>query len=212
MKGLDEPVLSPEVPTVSAGDEPDANRMHTAFAVVAQLVDGEVESLRRSLAELEKTLNRTIDGEKEARTNAVDGAKRELSSRIDEVVSAQDKSVNELKQSAEQERERVAGRLDEMKNAIEKSVNKKVEKLSGELDTLGRNLGALQLELQRQMETSERVTALLNNMAGVFTVNHALANSASGTAAAQPDTTASDSGAESNDPMEVDDALERMFK
>jgi len=229
MKGSEEPVVLHEVPTVSAG-EPNANPMRVAFATVAQAVGGEVESLRRSLAALEQTLNRTVDVEKEARTNAVDGVKRELSSRIGEVVSGQEKTVNELKQSAEQERkrvagsvedvkqaavrerERIAGRVDEMKDAIEKSVNERVEKLSGKLDALGRNLGALQLELQRQMETSERVTALLNSMAGVFTVNQAQASPASAAAAGQPAATASDRGVESSGPREVDDALERVFK
>lgn len=229
-KRSQEPVVSHEVATVSVRDESSANRMRAAFAGVAQAVDGEVESLRRSLAALEKSLDRAVDGERQARTGAVDGVKRELSSRIDEVVSGREKIVLELKQSAEQERkrvagsvedvkqaavrerERIAGRVDEMKDAIEKSVNERVEKLSGKLDALGRNLGALQLELQRQMETSERVTALLNSMAGVFTVNQAQASPASAAAAGQPAATASDRGVESSGPREVDDALERVFR
>ncbi len=223
------PVVPHVMPPVPAGDEPNANGMRAAFAGVAAAVDGEVESLRRSFAELERTLDRAVDGEKEARTDAVDGIERELSSRIDEVVSGQQKLVNELKQSAEQERkrvdgcveevkqssgrerERVEGRLDEVKAAIELSVNAKLEKLSGKLDVLGKNLRAFQLELQRQAETSQKVTALLSNMAGVFSVKKAQPSLAPG-GAAQPTVTASADSAEPDDRMEVDDALERVFK
>jgi phage host-nuclease inhibitor protein Gam len=229
LKVSPESVVPRVMPPVPAGDEPNANGMRAAFAGVAAAVDGEVESLRRSLAELQRTLVHAVDGEKKARTDAVDGVQRELSSRIDEVVSGREKVVNELKQSAEQERkrvdgcveevkqssgrerERVDGRLDEVKAAIEQSINAKVEKLSGKLDALGKNLRAFQLELQRQAETSEKVTALLNNMAGVFSDKKAQPSPAPG-GAAQPIVTASADSAELGDQMEVDDALERVFK
>ncbi len=199
------------MPPVPAGDEPNANGMSAAFAGVAAAMDGEVESLRRSFAELQRTLDRAVDGEKEVRTAAVDGVQRELSSRIDEVVSGREKVANELKQSAEQERERVDGRLDEVKAAIEQSVNAKLEKLSGEFDALGKNLHAFQLELQRQAETSQKVTVLLNNMAGVFSAKKAQPSPAPG-GAAQPTVTASADSAEPCARTEVEDALERVFK
>ncbi len=229
VKAPPEPVVPHVMPPVPAGDEPNANGMSAAFAGVAAAMDGEVESLRRSLAELQRNLDRAVDGEKEARTAAVDGAQRELSSRIDEVVSGREKVVNELKQSAEQERkrvdgcveevkqssgrerERVDGRINEVKAAIEQGVNAKVEKLSGELDALGKNIRAFQLELQRQAETSKNVTALLNNMAGVFSGKKAQPSPAPG-GAAQPTVTTSADSAEPCARMEVEDALERVFK
>ncbi len=204
------PVVPHVMPPVPAGDEPNANGMRAAFAGVAAAVDVEVESLRRSVAVLQRTMDRAVDGEKEARTAAVDGVQRELSSRIDEVVS-REKVVNELKQSTEQERKRVDGRLDEVKAAIELSVNAKLEKLSGKLDVLGKNLRAFQLELQRQAETSQKMTALLSNMAGVFSVKEAQPSLAPG-GAAQPTVTASADSAEPCAQTEVDDALERVFK
>ena len=209
--GAPEEVVEVKAPPVPAGDEPNANGMRAAFAGVAAAVDVEVESLRRSLAVLQRTMDRAVDGEKEVRTAAVDGVQRELSSRIDEVVSGREKVANELKQSAEQERERVDGRLDEVKAAIEQSVNAKLEKLSGEFDALGKNLHAFQLELQRQAETSQKVTALLSNMAGVFSVKKAQPSLAPG-GAAQPTVTASADSAEPCARTEVEDALERVFK
>jgi phage host-nuclease inhibitor protein Gam len=221
------PVVPHVMSPVPAVDEPNANGMSAAFAGVAAAMDDEVESLRRSLAELQKTMNHAADGEKEARTAAVDGVQRKLSSRIDEVVSGRDRVVNELKQSAEQERkrvdgcveevkqssgrerERVDGRLDDVKVAIEQSVNAKVEKLSGQLDALGKNVREFQLELQRQAETSQKATALLNNMARVFSVKGAQPSPAP-VGAAQPTVTASADSAEHGD--QVDDALERVFK
>jgi hypothetical protein len=223
------PVVPHVMPPVPAGEEPNANGMSAAFAGVAAAVDGEVESLRGSLAELQRTLVHAVDGEKGARTAAVDGVQRELSSRIDEVISGREKVVNELKQSAEQERkrvdgcveevsqssgrerERVDGRLDEVKAAIEQSVNTKVEKLSGELDALGKNIREFQLELKRQAEASQKATALLNNMARVFSVKGVQPSPAPGVAA-QPTVTASADSAEPGHQVEVDDALERVFK
>ncbi len=220
-KGSHESVVAPAVPVLSAGDEANAHRMRDAFAGVAAAVDGEVESLRRALADFEKTLNRAVDGERHARNHAVDGIKQNLSSRIDEVVAGRERIVGELKLSVEQERkrvdgcvdelkqaagrerERIDGRLDELKTSIHQSIDTKIDKLSKDVDALGKNLNALQLELQRQADTSQKVTAVLNNMAGALAGNQAQPNPPVSVAAA---------GTETGSPAEVDDALERVFK
>jgi len=150
-----------------------ARGVHAAFTAVAQAVGSEVESLRKSMAELGTSLNRMVDGEREARAGAVDRVKQELASRIDEGLEQErkrrDGQVEVVKQAAERERQRV----DEMKGALEKSIEAKIAKLSVELELLGKTLDALQIELRRQGEASAQVTALLSNVAGVFSAQQA---------------------------------------
>jgi len=76
---------------------------------------------------------------------------------------------------------------------------------------LGKSLSAFQHELQRQTETSQKVTAVLNSVAGAFSVNQAQPTPVSG-GAAQPAVTAAAADADPGERAEVDDALERVFK
>lgn len=239
----DEPVVELEMPPMpTAIEQRNPEGMRNAFAGVAAAVDGEFESLRQSLADLQNMLGRAVEGEKHARNHAVDGIQQSLTSRIDEVVASREKIVGELKLSIEQEnkrmdgsveelrqaagryRERMDGRLEDLKAAVHQSIDAKVEKLSNELNALGKNLSAFQAELKRQSESSQKVMGVLNNMAGVLAGNQTQPSPAPVAAAqpaggeARPNATGSaDSAepgvsAETGAPAEVDDALERVFK
>ncbi len=223
--------VSPPAPAVSVAHNPNPNRMRDAFAGVVQALDGEVESLRGSLGQVESALNRAVEDEKEARAR--------LNFRIDEAVRDQEKSAQEQKHSSEQERlrvdscfkeaqqaagqerERVDGRFEELKGAI--------DKVSADLTELDKKLVALKMEMQRQTETSQRVTTVLNSMAGAFSGNQGQASAApdvelapptaaeparpAAGEAAQPEVAVpDDDGAQIGDPAEVDDALARVFK
>ena len=81
------------------------------------------------------------------------------------------KKLAAMKQQQERHENQVSSRLDELGRklvAAEERTRKGEELLRRDLDKLSAGLSGLQLELQNQLESTERITGLLKNAATVF--------------------------------------------
>lgn len=84
------------------------------------------------------------------------------------------RTIDDLTAKVEQRIDAANDHANEIRSGLEQSLKAKEEKLAGELDNLTRTLSSVRGDLERQMATSGQVTALLNNMAGIFAAGTSL--------------------------------------
>jgi len=150
-----------------------------AFDSVAQVVRREIESLKRSVVGLENQLHRRIESEKEALNSSMSALRQDLVSRVDELRQNQQKALAEMSEQTkasvvslrgqfEQARQQADSRAGEIKAGLEQILSAKEQKLEKELDALTHNLSGMRVDLEQQVATAGRVSALLNDIAQVF--------------------------------------------
>jgi len=180
---------SPAVPEENA--EARENRAQSAdpiggaFEAIAKVVRGEMDTLKRSIAEMDKKLDQRLDAEKASMSSAIGDLRQDVISRVESLRQTQQKAIADLgeqsKASAatlrgqlEEARKQTNTRTNEIKTGLEQILSTKEEKLVDELEALTRNLSGVRVDLERQMSTSGQVSSLLNNMATVFSDETAL--------------------------------------
>lgn len=159
--------------------------MTAAFGAIAQVVRGEMDSLKRSIAEMETKLDKRLDAEKASMNSAIGDLRQDVISRVESLRQSQQKAIADiadqskasaasLKGQLEQARQQTDSRTNEIKAGLEQILTAKEEKLVKELEALTQNLSGVRVDLERQMSTSGQVSSLLNNMANVFSDEKAL--------------------------------------
>jgi len=156
-----------------------------AFDAIAQVVRGEMDSIKRSIADMETKLGRRLDAEKASMNSAIGDLRQDVISRVESLRQTQQKAIADigeqskasaasLKGQLEQARDQTNTRTNEIKTGLEQILSAKEEKLVKELEALTHNLSGLRVDIERQMTTSGQVSSLLNNMATVFSDEKAL--------------------------------------
>jgi hypothetical protein len=150
-----------------------------AFDAIARVVRGEMDSLKRSIVEIEKKVDQRLDAEKASMNSAIGDLRQDVISRVENLRQTQQKAIADiadqskasaasLKGQLEQARQQTDTRSNEIKSGLEQILTAKEEKLVKELESLTHNLSGVRVDLERQMSTSGQVSSLLNNMAHVF--------------------------------------------
>ena len=129
-------------PNESAGNDV----LDAAFGAVAQVVRAEMQSVTRSIQELETKMTRRLQSEKESMNAALSDLRKDMLGRL----------------------EQTGRRADEAAAEVEKAIDAKQEKLEHDMDALMDDLSGVREDLERQIDSAGRVSSLLNNMAGVF--------------------------------------------
>ena len=156
-----------------------------AFDAIAQVVRGEMDSLKRSVADMETKLGQRLDAEKASMNSAIGDLRQDVISRVESLRQTQQKAIADiseqskasaasLKGQLEQAREQTNTRTNEIKTGLEQILSAKEDKLVKELEGLTRNLSGVRVDLERQMSSSGQVSSLLHNMATVFSDEKAL--------------------------------------
>ncbi len=117
----------------------DGDVMTSAFEAVAQVVRHEMDSVKRSLTELEARVLRRFEADRENMNTAISDLRKDMIARIEEV-----------------------------KSGMEDTTEVRAQQLEQELESLTRDLNGVQDDLDKQIATAGRVASLLNGMAGVF--------------------------------------------
>ena len=192
----DTPEENPEqAPPVKADEKVELRENRTqggdplsgAFDAIAQVVRSEMDSLKRSVAEMETKLDKRLDAEKAGMNSAIGDLRQDVISRVESLRQAQQKAIADiseqskasaasLKGQLEQARQQNDTRTNEVKVGLEQILTAKEEKLAKDLEALTHNLSGVRGDLQRQMMTSGQVSSLLNNMATVFSDEKSLPN------------------------------------
>jgi len=171
---------SPESPAPAPQQEkggPEA--LLGAFDAVAQVVRREIESLKRSVVGLESQLHRRMESEKEALNSAMSSLRQDMVSRMDELRQNQQKALAEMNEQTkasvvslrgqfEQARQQADSRAVEIKAGLEQILTAKEQKLEKELDALTNSVSGMRVDLEQQVVSAGRVSALLNEVAQVF--------------------------------------------
>ena len=150
------------------------------------LVSEELESLRNSIVKVDSNLTRRLEEMTRETSESIDRLSRELSSRIEtlapklaDLEQKQTKALAELdertgKATADLGRQLQEGqaksedRVRTLKKGLEQVINEKESALGTEVSKFGQALAGVQTELKQQIEATQRVSGLLNNMATVF--------------------------------------------
>lgn len=192
----DTPEENPEqAPPVKADEKVELRENRTqggdplsgAFDAIAQVVRSEMDSLKRSVAEMETKLDKRLSAEKASMNSAIGDLRQDVISRVESLRQAQQKAIADiseqskasaasLKGQLEQARQQNDTRTNEVKVGLEQILTAKEEKLAKDLEALTHNLSGVRGDLQRQMMTSGQVSSLLNNMATVFSDEKSLPN------------------------------------
>lgn len=151
------------------------------------LVNEELESLRSSIVKVDSNLTRRLDEMSQATAESIDRLGRELSARIDalapklsDLEKRQTKALAELDERTSKSTADLARQLQEgqaksedrvrtLKRGLEQVMNEKEASLGAEVAKFEQSLTGIQVELKQQVEVTQRVSGLLNNMATVFT-------------------------------------------
>jgi DNA anti-recombination protein RmuC len=150
-----------------------------AFEAVGQIVAREMQTVKRSIAELETRLARRFESEKATLTSTVGDLRQDVIARIEALRQNQQKAISDL---SEQSKASVSGlrsrfepalekanhRAEEVKTGLEQILTSTEKKLEQELQALTHALSGVRIDLDRQVTTSGRVSDLLNNMADLF--------------------------------------------
>jgi hypothetical protein len=150
-----------------------------AFDAIARVVRGEMDSIKRSIADMQTKLDQRLDAEKASMNSAIGDLRQDVISRVESLRQTQQKAIADigeqskasaasLKGQLEQARDQNNTRTTEVKAGLEQILSAKEEKLVKELEALTHNLSGVRVDLERQMSTSGQVSSLLNNMATVF--------------------------------------------
>jgi hypothetical protein len=159
-----------------------------AFDAIAQVVRGELDVLKRSIAEMETKLDQRLDSAKAGMNSAMGDLRQDVISRVEGLRQTQQKAIADLNEQTkasaaslkgqlEQARQQNDSRTSEVKAGLEQILASKEEKLAKELEALTQNLSGVRVDLERQITTAGQVSSLLNNMAHVFSDEKALPNS-----------------------------------
>ena len=159
--------------------------MSAAFDAIAQVVRGEMDSLKRSIVDIETKVGQRLDAEKASMNSAIGDLRQDVISRVESLRQSQQKAIADiaeqskasaasLKGQLEQARQQTDTRTNDVKAGLEQILTAKEEKLVKELEALTHNLSGVRVDLERQMSTSGQVSSLLNNMATVFSDEKAL--------------------------------------
>jgi hypothetical protein len=159
--------------------------MSAAFDAIARVVRGEMDSLKRSIVDIETKVGQRLDAEKASMNSAIGDLRQDVISRVESLRQSQQKAIADiaeqskassasLKGQLEQARQQTDSRTNDIKVGLEQILTAKEEKLVKELEALTRNLSGVRVDLERQMSTSGQVSSLLNNMASVFSDEKAL--------------------------------------
>jgi hypothetical protein len=166
----------PETQTKEASGE---DALAGAFEAVGQVVAREMQTVKRSIAELETRLARRLESEKTSLTSTIGDLRQDLIARIEALRQSQQKAISDV---SEQSKASVSGlrgrfepalekanqRADEVKTGLEQILLATEKKLEQELHALTHALSGVRIDLDRQVATSGRVSDLLNNMAELF--------------------------------------------
>lgn len=150
-----------------------------AFEAVGQVVAREMQTVKRSIAELETRVARRFEAERATVTSTLGDLRQDVIARIEALRQSQQKAISEL---SEQSRASVGGlrgrlepalekanhRAEEVKTGLEQILAGTEKKLEQELHALTHALSGVRIDLDRQVATSGRVSDLLNNMADLF--------------------------------------------
>lgn len=191
------PPVKPEVKVESRENRVQSgDPLSGAFDAIAQVVRSEMESLKRSIAEMETKVDKRLDTEKASMNSAIGDLRQDVISRVESLRQSQQKAIADiaeqskasaasLKGQLEQARQQNDSRTSEVKTGLEQILTAKEEKLVKELEALTQNLSGVRGDLERQMSTSGQVSSLLNNMANVFQDEKALPGDPSKTKSAK---------------------------
>lgn len=196
------------------------DRVNQALETIVQAVVGEdLDSFRHSVEQLDSDLSRKIESVRKEAGSRLDDSRDELAARVDELgrrLAAVESSQQEALADLEERTERIVGKLTEQLQTTEAQAESRTEAaraaLEGQLaeadrsykenlDALARNLATVQLGLQQQMETSERLSAVLNNLGSIFSQQ----TSAATAAAAEAEIS------EVDDKKELESVLDKVF-
>ena len=183
----DEKVEAREAREANENRSKHADPLSGAFDAIAQVVRGEMDSLKRSIADMQTKLDERLDAEKANMNAAIGDLRQDVISRVENLRQAQQKAIGDLNEQSkasaaslkgqlEQARQQNDTRTNEVKAGLEQILTAKEDKLVKELEALTRNLSGVRVDLERQMSTSGQVSSLLNNMANVFSDEKSLPN------------------------------------
>jgi len=149
-------------------------------------VNEELEFLRSSIVKVDSNLTRRLEEMTKETSESINRLSTELTSRIDalapkltDLEQRQTKALAELdertgKATADLGRQVQEGqaksedRVRTLKKGLEQVINEKESALSSDVNKFGQALTGMQTELKQQVEATQRVAGLLNNMATVF--------------------------------------------
>jgi exonuclease VII large subunit len=175
-----------------------AHQLSGAFETVGKVMVGELESLRRSFTELESRLDRRIEAEKQATAKAVDDLGKEVLSKIEDLRQNQQKTVTEaianLRELLQRARDQADDRSKEVKEGLEKILLAKEQKLGNELSDLVEKVAGVRRDLAQQIEAAGSMSALLDNVANVFSIQKAKQQGSGQVASSPPSPVAPGSG------------------
>ena len=148
-------------------------RLGGAFATIAQVMGGEIESLRNDIKEMETRLQRRIDTEKAFAGASLDAFRNEVFSRIEELRAGQRTALagftdeiktttTALKESMQRVEAQSEARSEGVRIALEQALSEKELKFEKDLEVLSKNLTRAQFQLQQ-------LSTLLSGVAGIFT-------------------------------------------
>jgi hypothetical protein len=176
--------MSQKDQVAEAGDQ---EKLALALDTMAEiLVGGKLEAVRKSLAELRSELSDRVDAIKREATEAVERARTDLASRVSELrqrfveMEARQKTAlaelqdkvrrqgEETERKVKEAQSSAASRIQKTEVELKETLARKEAQLKKELGGLAGGLSAIQLELQQQMESSDRMATLLNNVGNLF--------------------------------------------
>jgi len=156
------PLPSPPAPAVApAAPAPGSEGLSEALDTVARVMVGEVESLRRSISELETRMTDRIQAEKQAAAAAVDALRQSQHKTLTD-------AVDNLREMLERTRTQADDRSKEIRAGLEEILSAKEHKLEKGLAALADKLATVRSDLTQQAEASGHTAALLENVASVF--------------------------------------------
>jgi len=187
--GVDSPSTRPDEPALDAQagpeDKSEAEALTGAFEAVAQVVRREMDSHKRAIVGLESQLVRRIETEKESLASAISSLRQDMLSRVEDLRQVQQKALADMSEQSkasivslrgqfEQARQYANTRADEIKAGLDQILTAREQKLEKELDAMTHSLSGMRGDLERQMSTASRVSALLNDIGAVFSDPRAL--------------------------------------
>ena len=127
----------------------------------------DLESCRSSIKELESDLSRRIETVREEAATTLEESKRDLVARVEELGKKTEALAN-LENRTEGAVAGLSRRLESVVTEGASRLETTERGLKEHLDELASKLAAVQLGLQKQMETSERLSSVLSNLASIF--------------------------------------------
>jgi hypothetical protein len=166
-------------PGARTEDAPDGDALAGAFEALGQVMAREMATMKRMIADLEARLARRIESEKAATTSTIGELRQDVIARVEALRQSQQKALSELSEQSKASIAGLRGRLepavdkanqhtDEVRAGLERILAGSEKKLQQELQALTHALSLVRADLDRQVDTSGRVSDLLNNMADLF--------------------------------------------